>query len=300
MKTTCSVNHVTNQLASETQPSLIKKHGSFYRKSDRKKVQRFKCKLCGLCFSTATFSKNYNQKKRHINNLVSRLLVSGVSQREGSKILNINRKTLVRKMIVLGKRAQIKLNKLNKKGLKVANLQFDDLETFEHTKCKPLSVTLAVEEGTRRILGFEVSQMSAKGLLAKIALKKYGYREDRRSIGRDKLFKTIKPLLCLTGVIKSDENPHYTADVKRFFPSFEHKKYKGRQGATTGQGELKKIGFDPLFDLNHTCATLRARANRLFRRTWCTTKKPESLTLHLALVALHHNLQLKNSKLATL
>jgi len=48
-----------------------------------------------------------------------------------------------------------------------------------------------------------------------------------------------------------------------------------------GQGELKKAGFDYLFSVNHTFATVRAKVNRLNRRTWCTTKNPERLADHI-------------------
>ena len=57
----------------------------------------------------------------------------------------------------------------------------------------------------------------------------------------------------------------------------------------TGQGELKKLRFDPLFSLNHTCAMLRANINRLFRRTWCTTKKAACLKRHVAVYVRFHN-----------
>ena len=59
-----------------------------------------------------------------------------------------------------------------------------------------------------------------------------------------------------------------------------------------GQGELKKIGFDPLFDLNHTAAMIRANINRLFRRTWCTTKRADRLEAHLELYVQYHNREL--------
>ena len=267
-------------------------HGFYYRKSDRKKVLRFFCKGCGKSFSQSTRSKCYRQKKRHLNHTIARLLVSGVSQREGARILKINRKTFVRKFIFMGALAKEKLIKTNRSQPKAIEIQFDDMETFEHTKCKPLSITLAVEEKTRRILHYEVAQMPAKGLLAEISRKKYGKRADHRNQARARLFKHLKPIVHVKAQIKTDENPHYHNDVKKHFPVSRHITYKGRKGAIVGQGELKKIGFDPLFDLNHTCATLRARMNRLFRRTWCTTKKPERLDLHLALTALHHNLQL--------
>jgi len=282
-----------SSLITDDRTDLVK-YGSFYRTSDRKKVQRFYCRLCRLHFSTATQSINYNQKKRQFNHQVTRLLVAGVSQREGCKVLKMNRKTFVRKFILMGLRAKDKILNENKKLYpKAVHIQFDDMETFEHTKCKPLSITLAVEEKTRRILDYQVSQMPAKGLLAEISRKKYGLRADHRKAGRRKLFKNLQQIVDSKCLIKSDENPHYPADVQKYFPQSKHMTYKGRKGAIVGQGELKKIGFDPIFDLNHTCATLRARMNRLFRRTWCTTKKPERLDLHLALTALFHNRNLQ-------
>lgn len=59
---------------------------------------------------------------------------------------------------------------------------------------------------------------------------------------------------------------------------------------------MKKVRFDPLFSLNHTCAMLRANINRLFRRTWCTTKVPENLGAHIAMYAYYHNLILLEKK----
>ena len=182
---------------------------------------------------------------------------------------------------------------MNRKFPKSQVVEFDDLETSEHTKCKPISITLAVESGTRRILGFEVSKMPAKGKIAAFARRKYGSRPDQRKTARARLFKTIKPLVHRHPTIKSDENPHYANCVKKYFPGSLHATHKGKRGCIVGQGELKKITFDPLFSLNHTCAMFRANINRLFRRTWCTTKRIDRLEAHLALYSVHHNQNLK-------
>jgi hypothetical protein len=93
-------------------------------------------------------------------------------------------------------------------------------------------------------------------------------------------------------VIKSDSNPHYPNSVKKAFPEARHISFQGKRGSLSGQGELKKVKFDPLFSLNHTCAMLRANVNRLFRKTWCTTKKREHLYAHLMIYADYHNHQL--------
>jgi hypothetical protein len=224
-----------------------------------------------------------------------------MSQNRLARNLNVNRKTVVRKFLWLGSLAKDFFADINDQLPKVEEMEFDDLEAFEHTKCKPLSVTLAVEYKTRRVLGFQVSQMPAKGLLAAISRKKYGVRKDHRPIGREKLFTQIKHLLIPRVHIKSDKNPHYPKDVQRHFPEATHQTFKGRRGLDTAQGELKKGGFDPIFSLNHTCAKMRADLNRLIRQTWCTTKKPERLELHLNLFVLRHNVDLlmnKNKKRA--
>ena len=273
---------------SESRPTVVC-NGSFRRRSDRALIHRFRCQKCLVGFSWATLDPCYRQKKRQINSILQGLLASGVSQRRAALLLAVNPKTVVRKFVFLGQSAQVHLAYSNLLFPRTLEIQFDDMETFEHTKCKPLSITLAVEQSSRRILGFQVSQMPAKGKLAKIARAKYGPREDHRPEGRKKLLLNLQSLLKNNPIIKSDENPHYPKDLMRFFPKARHVTYKGRRGCVVGQGELKKIGFDPLFSLNHTCAKLRADVNRLFRRTWCTTKKPERLALHLAIAADFHN-----------
>ena len=279
---------------SESRPKVVR-NGFYRRSSDSRVVQRFRCGGCKRGFSSATLHPCYRQKKRQKNEPLRKLLCSGVSQRRAAILLNISRTTVVRKLLFLAAQARLRLEEQLKSKPPVTVIQFDDMETFEHTKCKPLSITLAVVEGERRILGFEVSKMPPKSVLAEIARKKYGPRPDERPEGRKRLFEKIKPFVHPEAVIKSDQNPHYPKDVKRFFPRATHKTYKGRRGCVVGQGELKSGGFDPLFSFNHTAAKLRADINRLFRRTWCTTKKAERLAAHLAIYAVFHNENLEKS-----
>lgn len=269
--------------------------GRYWRKSDGQWIQRFWCKRCSKSYSSSFFKDNYKQKKRHKNEIVRRALCAGVSQREAARILNLNRKTIVRKFRYYGSKQKVALLKYNEHFPPAAEVEFDDLETIEHTKLKPLSVTLMVEYKTRRILGFEVSQMPAKGLLATRALKKYGVRKDGRRQARRRLFESVQKHVLPTAVIRSDSNPHYVEDVRSYFPQARHETVLGGRGAITGQGELKKLKFDPLFSLNHTCAMLRANINRLFRKTWCTTKDRERLRDHIAIYAMSHNRRLSTA-----
>jgi hypothetical protein len=171
---------------------------------------------------------------------------------------------------------------------KLSEVVFDEMETFEHTKFKPLSIPLATTP-TRQILAVEVASMPAKGLLADKSRKKYGYRKDERPIALKKLFERLVPITQPNAVFKSDQNPSYPFYLRRAFPKARHETTKGGRSAVVGQGELKKLTWDPLFSLNHTAAMLRANMNRLFRRTWCTTKTARGLRDHLALYVHYHN-----------
>jgi transposase-like protein len=301
MKTNCPhflTRNSVNLTKSCQNPSpklrLIIRNGHYFRNSDSRKIEKFYCKACEVYFSRESFKTSYRQKKRRVNCKLNVLLCSGVSQRRAALILGINRKTVASRLKFLGSEARTQQTKFLERytDQKLNFVQWDDLETAEHSKCKPLSVALAVEPKTRKILGFQVSQMPAKGHLAKMAYRKYGYRRDQRARGWSDLFLSLTTIVNPKATFLSDENPHYPKAMRKHFPDSIHQTVKGRRGCIAGQGELKKIGFDPLFDLNHTCAMFRANVNRLFRRTWCMTKNREALADHLAMYVAFHNLKL--------
>lgn len=262
--------------------------GFYYRTSDKKYIRRHRCKICHGTVSKAVFDPFYRQKRRDLNLFIEANLASTGSQRRLAKILKVNRKTVVRKFRLMADLAEANLHEENSNLPKAEAIEFDDLETFEHTKCKPLSVSIAVEHKTRRILGIEVSQMPASGMLVKKA-KKYGPRIDDRRNARRRLFTKIQSLVDPMVEIRSDQNPHYPPDVRELLPYANHKRYPGKRGSLGGQGELKKTKWDPLFSINHTCAKMRADVNRLIRKTWCTTKSSGELYRHLMLFANYHN-----------
>lgn len=293
MRTHCPVCLVVKRNTSKS--ARIIRKGFFYRSSDGQWISRFWCKGCKKSFSSATRNACYLQKKRHKNEIVRKLLAGGMSQREIARSLQLNRKTVVRKFLFIAERERKKFYRYNRLKPKAIEVEFDDLETFEHTKLKPLSVTLMVEAKTRRILDFEISQMPSKGKLSKLSRKKYGFRKDHRRHGRRKLFARTCELIEASATLRSDSNPHYVQDVRRYFPNACYETVLGGRAAVTGQGELKKLKWDPIFSLNHTCAMLRANINRLFRKTWCTTKKPDRLNAHIMIYAMKHNQNLSTA-----
>jgi hypothetical protein len=230
--------------------------------------------------------------KRKRNDRIRTLLLNQGTQRGMARMLGVSRNTVKEKMLFLEQGAkgwQENFLKEYSAQSPIREIQFDEMESSERSKCLPVSVPLVVEKGTNLVLGFRVCSMPAKGHLAEVSRRKYGYRVDERAQSAHQLFSELKPYLSPTVEISSDQNPSYPFWIRPHFPDAKHRTYKGRKGCVVGQGELKRGGFDPLFSLNHTAAKLRAHVSRLFRRTWNTTKKKERLAAHIAIYVQAHN-----------
>lgn len=281
----CPGNHNKN---------LVIKSGQYFRRCDSRYIQRFHCNFCGKNFSASTHKLNFRHKKRREIPMIRSLLSSGVSMRRIAIILRIHRTTVKRKLIYLSKISETNLSEFRKSLMvfPVKNLQFDDLITIEHTKLKPLSVSIAVDKDTRRFIAFSVSRIPAFGHLAEKSVRKYGKRANQHRAGLKKLFTQIEKCIDPAASIESDEHLSYPDFVQNYFPEANYRRYKGGRSCIAGQGELKKLNYDPLFTLNHNFAMLRANINRLIRKTWCTTKDPEMLARHLSIYFDYHNREL--------
>jgi len=273
----CTNNHCPKFEDNSTRRDWIKRSGFYRRRCDSKSVQRFRCTVCGKTFSNQTFNPTYRQHKPSVNAVVRKSLCSKMSFRRIAKVLQIDRKTVVRKFKFLAKvarlRQEIRIAKLKNIDL----IQVDEMESFEHSKCKPLSIALAVVPGSRIILGAKASEMPAKGPLAAISRKKYGRRRDDRKQEFQAVLKNLKPITVDDLWIVSDKKSTYPNWIRSILPQSTHFKVKGRRGCVAGYGEMKKGGFDPLFYLNHTAATVRDNLARMLRRTWCGSKKLSAL-----------------------
>ena len=265
------------------------KYGYFKRKSDSQRLQRYRCKTCWQSFSPATHSPLKWQKKRHINQPLLEFLASNANLAKAARFFRVNPKTIATKLAFLGMMCRKKMAEEIAEYGPITTIQFDELQTFEHTKCKPLSVAMAVTKKERKILGCVVSIMPATGHLAEISRKKYGQRPDNRPQGMRALFEQLATHLSPTIDIASDECTYYAPIVRQFFPQATYVQYKGKKGSIVGQGELKKTRFDPIFAINHTLAMLRGGISRLIRRTWNTTKKIAALEDHISIYAWYHN-----------
>ena len=272
--------------------SGVIKHGRFNRAEDAQSIQRYLCKACGKTFSSATFTPTYRQKRRRLNRLIEADIASSTAQRRIAIKHGCARNTVARKITFLAERARLKIETWLASQSPFTDLQWDELITFEHTRLKPLSVALMVCERHRCILGFRVAQIPASGLIARRSREKYGPRRNLSGYARRDLLKTLAPHIAPKATVTCDEHPRYYDELEAALTDVNVIQHHSVRGSLTGQGELKRVGWDPLFTINHTLAMLRDNIKRLTRRTWCTTKRQSVLEDVIAIYVHFHNSRL--------
>lgn len=265
------------------QPLFQKKDGHYYREDDAKYIQRFQCKICRRKYSTATFKLEFRQKKRRWNSLIRRDYTAGKSMNRMVEHLKLHPKTIERKIQYLAKKARRSQKNLLQRMThnQISEIQFDDLIASIHTKLKPVSISVVIDPNQRVILGARVAEIPAFGKIAEISKKKYGRRQNLHPKTLDKLLFELQKNIASNCLFKTDEHAKYPGIILKNYPKARHLTYKGERATIAGFGEMKLRGFDPLFQINQILAMFRANMNRLFRRSWNTSKTQNSLQDHV-------------------
>lgn len=267
----------------------VQKRGFYRQRLQARYVQRFKCENCHKFFSTKTFAIDYYQKKPFINRPLFRSLCSGVSLRRSALNLDVSYSTVYRRFLWLMELAKIKHSEFIK-SLKDVNVLFiDEMETIEHTKLKPVTIPMLVDEN-RRFLGVGVGRIPAKGRMARFSELKYGKRPDESTEKIRALFNLL-PQDFKPHVVASDGKKAYSGLIQDRFPEVPHSVFIKKKTKVTEMPFLnqQKKKFDPLFSVNHRCAMIRSDLKRFVRRSWCTSKKLENLLGHLTIYACYNN-----------
>lgn len=264
------------------------KKGYYKTKYNAQKVPRYLCKRCKNTFCSRSSLPTYKQKKPHINKLVFKWYASGTTQRRIARNLGVNPKTIARKLLYLGRIARNTHEYRIKTGyFKTSHMQFDEMESYEHTLAKPVSIALAVDTDSGHIIDAQVSSIKSHGRLGDIARRKYGFREDTRDASREDVFKAMNQVSLPGAFIITDKNPAYAAFHRRF--SLLSATLIQTKSKDKTDSESRRNKNDNLWRINHTSSKLRHDLSRLARRTWATTKRMWALQAHLDLYIAYNN-----------
>ena len=306
MKPSCS-----NKLC---ESQIMVRFGSFKRRGCPEKIQRYRCPRCKTTRSSTTGSPACWEKKPQMNGLLLGLLASKVSMRRCAMLLGVNRKTIHRKLIRFSRVAEGCLN-ITLQSTRITSLKdedpeapslrhsavppshrqkfkqivFDEVISKESSKLKPLAIPLLVAHPSRLIIDFDVASMEAQARFKAESEARYGCRVDERATMVTKVLCRSRKYIADQALVLVDKDPLYPELLHKVIPAARPLRIKSRKAHCSGQGELKKVGYDPFFSLNHTAGMMRDSVSRLVRRTWAISRSKDRLRDHLKIYQWFHN-----------
>ena len=248
----------------------------------KEKVQKYRCKACGKRFHGTYGRLTYRQKKPEINSKFLRTYTAGVSFRRTAFLLRVNRKTLAQRII-----SHVAFfRKKHEQSLQDTDLffgtrySFDEMESKVGSKKNPVSISIAVNEDSGRIVDIQVSKMPLKGRIIE-KIKKQGLpipiREDFRPEGRVNALGAIA--IAANGdpiTIFTDGGTSYPDLISQVVRNAKHSVVPHYRNLLPDRNR-----HDNMFWHNHVCARIRADVSRLARRSWCFSRSIDALQAHL-------------------
>lgn len=268
-------------------PKHCAPHGSYKPKCRNRPVPRFRCLTCLRTYSRQTFRMDFRDHKPHLNRRLVELLISGVGFRQSSRILPLSRRCTEIKARKISRHLR-RLNLALQRPLPpAAELQIDEIETFEaRRRERPVTFPILIEAKSRLIIWGESATLSPRGRMSEsrrqaIAeeIAKGRSRRDLSHVAvRRTLARAIPLVRHLVDVpVHTDEKLSYPGLLKRAFGSWRLKH------ETTPSTQIRNTS-NPLFPINQTEAIARDLMGRLRRRSWLASKKRRYLDLHFQML----------------
>lgn len=254
----------------------FQRFGRYERKCDGREVQRFRCKTCRHSFSIQTFRFDYRQRKPHINHPVLNAFVSKCTQRQLSRTLLLNRKTIARRLEQMGRHCEA----FHRGAMATApslvhfhSLAMDELETFEANRLqRPLTMPMVVVRGSYFIVDFEV------GALAPRTKRPAGVPRHTR---RSESSKAVAAVLArVARALQATAVGELVTDKKKTYPALIRCAFGRRLQQRSVSAKAERSNENPLFAVNLTFAMLRDGISRLVRRNWAHSKLAARLVRH--------------------
>ena len=185
---------------------------------------------------------------------------------------------MVRYFIKAAHNARVEnLKALENRDFVTTYIQFDELETFEHTKRKPLGIMLFIRAKTGQIISAKVSKSHIRGLsVGQDVIKGWNSQVDKSKVMAESMIEAKKIANRVHTTIACDGLPSQVKMVRDACP-------ESHIYIQILKSENKKI--------DSSISKLRMDLSRLGRKTLATTKKAERLQKHLDLYINYHNFQ---------
>ena len=267
-----------------------KEFGKYYRESDNRKVQRYRCLSCERTFSTQTFSTTYWQKEPDIDAEIFTKTVNGMGNRQIARELNIDPATVDRKLARLGRHCLLFLMTMLEMAKPATEIVYDGLETFEYSQYFPYHHNLAVEKGTDFILFFNDSELRRKGAMTK---KQKLRREELEKLygtpDKKAIMKATEEMMSFT-IDRQQSTTIYTDDHKQYVNPIA--KYKDCVTHVVTPGKDHRNHNNYMWEINLVDMFLRHSSKNHTRETIAFSKRRQAAAERMAIFVVYRNFML--------
>jgi len=268
-----------------------KQFGSYYRETDNRRVQRYKCLSCNRTFSTQTFSTTYWQKKPEADGQIFSKTVNGMGNRQIARDLETDPATVDRKLARLGRHCLLFLMSMLEKAKPATEIVYDGLETFEFSQHFPYHHNLAIEKGTDFTLFFNDSELRRKGSMTssqkerRKELEKLHGTPDKKAI-----MKATEEMLSVTVSVQKAVTL-YTDAHKQYVRPINQ--YKGQITHVVTPGKNHRDHNNRMWEINLADLFLRHSSKNHTRETIAFSKRRQAAAERLAIFVVYRNFMLR-------
>ena len=276
--------YIRCQAHRDPQPRFYRSKGYYHPNCRPHPIPRFTCKFCERSFSRQTFRADYRDHYPHLNARLYELLSNGMGLRQSARILGLSLQGLQDKFRKIARHLWHVHRNLTSAFPEGVEFQLDEMETFETSRNRPLTLPILIETSSMFIVAAECASIRRSGRKSRAqekALeedeKRFGRRKDRsRPAIRRVMQAAARHCAGLARVrLRTDQKKAYPPLARAVFGADRliHRQFSSK---------LRRDTMNPLFRINHMNAMSRYLKGRLRRRTWLVSKIGKFLDAQLA------------------
>lgn len=258
--------------------------GKYKRKRSRHLIQRYKCSQCNKTFSDQTCSQTFRQKRPEINSKILELSCSKMGIRKLAKAVKASKNTVQSRIKFLSNLCDEFQNKYMSKWKIKPQFQFDEMESYEHSKHATIGIPVIVEKNSHFLVGAVAQYVKSRSQYPTLR-DKHNSAHENEIQEKDKIIKeqlklcrTMKPQGRI--IIDTDGDNTYPKYIKEVF---------GNESVHSVYISGDDVNKTKLFPVNNMCGCLRDDVAMLLRRTRNGCKNISMLSARLSIYKFFSN-----------
>ena len=265
----------------------FKRAGYFWRRAQPRRIRRFRCKHCGVYFSSQTFATTYYLKRPDILPRLLTLTTGCMANRQIADHLRVSPTTVDNQLNRLGRHCLLLHQHLTADLKQPSTIVFDGFESFELSQYHPFHFHTAVDCQTAFFLDFTDSPLRRKGRMTpqqrrkrQLLEERYG-RPDPQAVRKDVhelLDRVVKENSPVT--FRSDDHRSYRPAIRRLRARIRHE-------VTSSHDPRDR--HNPLYEINLLDLLIRHAGANHKRETIAWSKRRHGAALRLMVFLVWRN-----------